>query len=115
VQHRIKSLDSRHGDSRFLCEFDGRAEISFDFHWPSGGVVLIHGAVGLCRRGHLLDRCFTESSLETAALGSSEVQEFVDDSRDHRTDADFLQQLGMRRRLKDYTGWVEGDRSVFVG
>jgi hypothetical protein len=83
VQHRIKGLDSRHGDSGFLCEFDRRSKVSLDFHWPTGGVVLVHGAVRFCGRGHLFDRCFTESRLEMAALSGCEVQEFVDDSRDH--------------------------------
>ena len=115
VQHRVKRLDSRHGDSSFLCEFDGRAKISLDLHWPPGGVVLVHGAVSFCGRGHLLNHCFAESGLEMAALSGSEVQELVDDTRDHRTDADFLYKLSMRWCLEDYTGWVEGDRSVFAG
>ena len=114
MQHRVKRFDSRHSNAGFLCEFDGRTEISLDFHWPSGGVVLIHSAVRLCRRGHLLDRCFAEPRLEMAALGCCEIQEFINDSGNHRTDTDFLEKLGVRRRFEDHTCWMEGNRTVSV-
>jgi hypothetical protein len=114
VQHRVQSLNSGNGNASFLCEFDRRAKVSLNFHWPAGGVILVHGALCLGRRQHLFHNRLAEARLEIAPLSSSKIQKFVHDAVDNRANADFLEELSMRWRLEDHAGWVEGNRSVAV-
>ena len=112
MKQRIERLDARYCDAGFLSKLDGRSKVRLDLHWPSRSVILIHRAVGLGRNKHLLDRCFPEAGSEAAALDCCNVEEFVDDSSDKRTDADLLEELGMGWRLENDAGRVKSNGSV---
>lgn len=82
VKHRIQCLDAWHFDVRFLCELDRRPEVRLHLHGSSSLEVLPHYAVchGLPR--HVVHGLLLEIGVEFAAMGGSQLEELVNDTRD---------------------------------
>ena len=90
VEERVHSLDARYLHASLLRKLDGRPKICLDFHRSPRGEVLVHYAVRLRWRDHLLHRLFPETTAETAALDFGECHKFINDSSDQRADANLL-------------------------
>lgn len=111
MQKGVQCFDSWNLDTDLLRKLDRRTKVGLYLHRPSRQEVLVHDAVCFRWYYHLLHRLFPKPGLEVTTLRCGRREQLVDDPCDHRPDAGLLEELGMRRSLKDYAGRMEGDWS----
>ena len=109
VQKGVQGLDARDGDSGLDRDFDGRAQIRFDFHRSLRHEVLVHSALVLSGHEHRCHCRFLEVGRERAFLCGCNPEELIHYVVDHLADAHFFDELCVRWSLEQDARWMKGD------